>query len=109
MLTVITTECDIAPLVPVTVTVKVPKVPAKTTLSVEVADPFGGRTTLDGFSITLKPGVTVLVRETVPLKPLMLVMVIVEVEDEPPHPPRTREVGDAAIVKSTKLKVGVAV
>jgi hypothetical protein len=93
------TECVKDPLVPVIVTPNVPKALGNPTLSVAVAELPGESWTLDGLRDTARPiGDTVLVRETLPLKPLTLVIVIVEVEDEPPHPPKTREVGLAIIV-----------
>ena len=101
---VTTTECASDPFVPVTFTEKVPRSPENTTLSVELAEPFGRRATLDGLSITVRPGVTVFAKETVPVKPLILVRVIVD-DDECVHPEGNNELGLAEMVKSGELTV----
>ena len=79
MVSVTVVECDNDPLVPVTVTVNVPRespeVPWK--VNVALALPFAG--TLTGFvlKVSVTPLTEVAVNDTAPLNPLMLVTVIV--------------------------------
>jgi hypothetical protein len=92
------------PLVPVIVT---EKVPAVTELQDTVAVAGKGGMTLNGvIAPQVRPTGTVSVKATVPAKPFNAPTVIVEVAEEP----ALTAAGDvAAIVKSTKLKVAVAV
>ena len=90
------------PLVPVTVSVKVPA-EAELQETVAVPDPV----TVPGvIAPHVKPAGTVSVSVTTPAKPLTAVTVIVETADEPAL---TAAGLEAAIVKSWKLKVAVAV
>ena len=75
-LTVIVTECEREPLLAVTVTVYVPSV-VELTVSVDVAVPLS--TTLAGLRDAVSPEGVVSVRETVPVNPLRLLMVTVDV------------------------------
>lgn len=97
------------PLVPVTVTVKLPIVdPVQD--KVEVADVVVTvNATLAGVSVHVRPvdGDTVSDRETVPVKPLVALTVMV---DAPAVPEMTLTVvGLAATVKSVTVKVAVVV
>ncbi len=95
-----------APLVPVIVTVNVPAA-VELHDSVAVAGD-GGRITLAGLiAVQVRPeGSGVSDRATVPVKPLTAVTVMVETADEPAF----TAAGEVAVmVKSTKVKVAVAV
>lgn len=87
----IVTECDSEPLVPVTATCLVPAV-VNVQESVELPEPV----TLVGE--TLHDAVVLVTRLTTPAKPLIAVMVIVEVPAEPAL--TVTLVVDAVIVKS---------
>jgi hypothetical protein len=81
--TVTWTDWDVEPLVAKTVTVYVPLV-VELTVSVDVPVPPLVRAMLEGFSDAVKPeGETFVDREIVPVKPLKLVNVMVEVAEEP--------------------------
>ncbi len=96
---------DLVPLVPVTVTVKVAAL-EQLTVSVEMPDV--PRLTLVGLSVALQPaGAPVTVRLTIPVKPLTLVTVIVDVAEEPAT--KVSEVGLAVTVKSVTATATVAV
>jgi hypothetical protein len=88
-------------LVPVTVSVKVPAV-VDEQATVAVPEPV---TLVGVIAPQVRPAAGVSVRLTTPAKPLSAVTVIVEVADEPAF---TAAGEDAAMVKSTKLKVAVA-
>jgi hypothetical protein len=92
------------PLVPVIVTAKLPTV---VLLQDRVAVAGNGGITLNGvIAPQVRPTGTVSVRATVPAKPFSAVTVIVDVAEEPAG----TDAGEvAAMVKSTKLKVAVAV
>ncbi len=68
------------------------------TVSVDEADPPGDNVTLVVLRVAPGPPETLVVRATVPLKPLRLVMVIVEVPDEPAG--NVKEFGPADTLKS---------
>jgi hypothetical protein len=91
------------PLVPVIVTAKLPTV---VLLQERVAVAGKGGVTLSGvIAPQVKPAGTVSVRATVPAKPFSASTVIVDVADVPAG----TEAGEvAAMVKSTKMKVAVA-
>ena len=94
--------CTRAPLVPVTVRVNVPAA-VELQDTVAVPDPV----TVPGvIAPHVNPAGTVSVNVTTPAKPLTAVIVIVEIADWPAF---TAAGEDAAMVKSTKLKVAVAV
>ena len=83
------------------------KVPAVVELQDSVAVAGNGGTTLDGvMAPQVKPAGTVSVRATVPANPFTAPTVIVETADVPAF---TAAGEVAAIVKSTKLRVAVAV
>ncbi len=90
------------PIVAVRVTVYVPglRLLALVTMRTLVADPPGDRETLDGFRDNVGPVErTVAVRETLPVRPLMLVSVRVELDELPGG--ISSELGFAESVKST--------
>ncbi len=68
------------------------------TASVDEADPPGDNVTLVVLRVAPEPPETLVVRDTVPLKPLRLVRVIVELPDEPAG--NVRELGPADTLKS---------
>jgi hypothetical protein len=106
-LTVIVTEWDDGPLVPVTVTVYVPTV-LELRERVEELDPPEVKLTVAGLMEAVSPvGVTDVVRLTMPLKPATLSTVIDEVPELPAW--MFTVVGLAEIVKSPTWTVTVAV
>jgi hypothetical protein len=102
-------ECFNGLLVPVRITVKLPTVPtAVATVRVVVADPPAARVKLVAPSVAVGPprARPEVVRVTVPLYPLMLVMVIVDVSGLPPT--MLNAAGLAAIVKSPGSTIVIA-
>ncbi len=95
------------PLVPVTVTVKLP-LAVGVTVNNDVAIPPAVNVTLVGLKDAVRPveGVTDAVRLTVPVKPLTLVRVMVDVPEEPTWTVMT--VGFAVMLKSVHVTVTVS-
>jgi hypothetical protein len=92
--------------VPVTVAVKVPVVDA-VQLNVEVCGEVP-KVTLVGVRVHVRPAEADAVKDTVPVKPLIAVTVIVEVP-EPPGAIVAGDTGPATTVKSTTTKLIAAV
>ena len=74
--------------------------PGEAIIRADVVDPAGDRVTLDGLRVPVGPdGETVMVIDTLPEKPLMLVSVRVELDDVPGG--TFRALGLAKMLKST--------
>ncbi len=99
----VTVTCDkrnIVPLVALTVIVYVPafEVIAVFTVSVELAEPPGVKDTLDGLRVALRPEVAMALRETMPVKPVLLTKILAVAD-----PPASKIPGEAAAAVMVKL------